>query len=189
MEERKQPIIIGVIGMDDHAPEEPLTDKALMEAEDVGRLVASRGGIIITGGRGGVMEAASKGANLAGGIVVGLLPSNSKTEANRYVNVPIATGIGGIRNILTVRAADAVIMISGSNGTLNELTVAYGLKPIIVIEGTGGWSDLVRSFALKGKHLDKRSRAEILFAQSAADAVDMAFAMATPFPPIDAEFA
>ena len=86
-------------------------DLALIAAEEVGRLIAEKGGILLTGGKDGIMEAASRGANLAGGIVVGLLPSNFKSEANPYVTVPLPTGLDFVRNYLTIRAADVVIMI------------------------------------------------------------------------------
>ena len=93
-------------------------------AEEVGRLIADRGGIVVTGGLSGVMEATSRGAKRAGGLVIGILPGFDKREANEFVDIAITTGMGWMRNTLTVRAADAVIMISGGIGTLNELTVA-----------------------------------------------------------------
>src|SRR5256886_8452941 len=107
-------------------------------AEEVGRLVAERNGIVVTGGLSGVMEAVSRGAKQAGGLVIGILPGFDKRDANDFVDVAITTGMGWMRNTLTVRAADAVIMISGGIGTLNELTVAYEIKPTVILEGSGG---------------------------------------------------
>jgi uncharacterized protein (TIGR00725 family) len=86
--------------------------------------------------------------------------------------------MGWMRNTLTVRAADAVIMISGGIGTLNELTVAYELKPTVILEGSGGWSSRIREIAYGGKHLDEAKIAELHFAQTPEEAVDMAFALA-----------
>jgi hypothetical protein len=83
-----------------------------------------------------------------------------------------------MRNTLTVRAADAVIMISGGIGTLNELTVAYELKPTVILEGTGGWSSRLREIAYEGKHLDEAHIAELHFAQTPQQAVELAFALA-----------
>jgi uncharacterized protein (TIGR00725 family) len=168
-------IIICVIGSADRRPAEPIPDQAFIAAEEVGRLVAERGGIMLTGGKTGIMEAASKGANLAGGMVVGLLPSNSKNEANPYVTVALPTGMDYLRNYLTVRAADAVIMICGSRGTLHEATIAYGKKPIIVMEGTGGWSDQMRRVLYDGKHFNETAEGEVHFAASPEEAVDLAF--------------
>jgi uncharacterized protein (TIGR00725 family) len=88
--------------------------------------------------------------------------------------VAITTGMGWMRNTLVVRAADAVIMISGGIGTLNEITVAYEDKPTVVLEGTGGWSDGIRDIAYKGKHLDEGGTNELRFAKTTAEAVDLA---------------
>ncbi len=103
-------------------------------AEDVGRLVARRDAVLITGGLGGVMEAASKGANEAGGTVIGILPGFSKKDANAYVTVPITTGLSHARNVIVVRSADAVIAVAGEYGTLSEIAIALKIgKPVIGI--------------------------------------------------------
>ncbi|HZQ09634.1 MAG TPA: TIGR00725 family protein [Anaerolineae bacterium] len=171
-------LLVGIIGMDDHGDEEPVSPFAIQAAEEVGRLIAQRGGILLSGGRRGIMEAASRGANLAGGIVVAFLPGSSKSEANPYVTVPLATGLGDIRNHLTIRASDVVIMISGSTGTLNEATITYWQKPLVVLEGTGGWSDRLREIAYKGRHLDERGSAEIVFVTTPEEAVNKAIELA-----------
>ena len=147
-------------------------------AEEAGRLIADRGGIVVTGGLSGVMEATSRGAKSAGGLVIGILPGFDKGDANKFVDIAITTGMGWMRNTLTVRAADAVIMISGGIGTLNELTVAYELKPTVILEGSGGWSSRIREVAYDGKHLEEAKIAELHFAQTPEQAVDMAFALA-----------
>jgi uncharacterized protein (TIGR00725 family) len=104
-------------------------------AEEVGRLIAEKGAMLITGGLGGVMEAASKGAKEAGGITVGILPGFSKGEANPFVMVPITTGLSHARNIIVVRSADAVIAIAGEYGTLSEIAIALKLgKPVVGIK-------------------------------------------------------
>jgi uncharacterized protein (TIGR00725 family) len=152
--------------------------RALEWAEEVGRLIATRGGVVISGGRGGVMEAVSKGAQQAGGLTVGIMPSLDGSEANPYVDLRITTGLGGIRNILTIRTSDAVIMIAGGRGTLNELTVAYGHKPVIILEGTGGWSDRIRAAAVEEEYLDDRRDGHLRYADSPEEAVSMAFDLA-----------
>ncbi|TME86024.1 MAG: TIGR00725 family protein [Chloroflexi bacterium] len=146
--------------------------------EEVGKLLAERGAVVVTGGLSGVMEAVSRGAKNAGGLVIGILPGLDKRDANAYVDVAITTGMGWMRNTLVVRAADAVIMISGGIGTLNELTVAYEDKPTVVLEGTGGWSDRIRDIAYEGKHLDEAGINEIRFAKTPAEAVDIALSLA-----------
>jgi uncharacterized protein (TIGR00725 family) len=173
-----RPVLITVIGKSAKDPQDPVPEKALRMAEDVGRLIAERDGIVVTGGLTGVMEAVSRGAKAGGGLVVGILPGFDKRDANDYVDIAITTGMGWMRNTLTVRAADAVIMISGGIGTLNELTVAYELKPTVILEGTGGWSSRMREIAYEGKHLDEAHIAELHFAQTPQQAVEMAFALA-----------
>lgn len=114
--------------------------KTYNTAEEVGRLVAAKGATLITGGLGGVMEAASKGAYEAGGITVGILPGLSSDEANRYVKVPVTTGLSHARNIIVVRSADAVIAVSGEYGTLSEIAIALKLgKPVI---GLDTWDNI-----------------------------------------------
>jgi uncharacterized protein (TIGR00725 family) len=104
-------------------------------AEEVGTLIAKKGGILITGGLGGVMEAASKGAKQAGGITVGVLPGFSSEDANSYVDIPITTGLSHARNIIIARSADALIAVSGGYGTLSEIAIALKLgKPVIGIK-------------------------------------------------------
>jgi len=104
-------------------------------AEEIGKLIAQKGAILVTGGLGGVMEAASKGAIEAGGTTVGILPGFSKEDANKYVSIPITTGLSHARNIVIVRSADAVIAVSGEYGTLSEIAVALKLgKPVIGIK-------------------------------------------------------
>src|SRR5437899_5899367 len=173
-----RPYLITVIGKSAKDPNDPPSPEALKAAEMVGANIAGAGAILITGGLTGVMEAASRSAKRANGLVIGMLPGFRKEDANKYVDVAITTGMGWMRNTLTVRAADAVIMISGGIGTLNELTVAYQDKPTVVLEGTGAWSDRIRDIAYKGKHLGEAGTNAIRFAKTPAAAVDMAFALA-----------
>lgn len=109
-------------------------------AEEVGRLIAQRGAILVTGGLGGVMEAASKGAKEAGGVTVGILPGFSKDEANPYVVIPVTTGMSHARNIIVVRSADAVIAIAGEYGTLSEIAIALKLGKTVV--GIKSWENI-----------------------------------------------
>lgn len=123
--------IIGVIGAGE------AREELLRIAEEVGRLLAKEGAIVITGGLSGVMEAASRGAFLEGGITVGILPTLKKEDANPYVKIPIPTGMGEIRNALIVRASDALIAIGGGYGTLSE--IAFALKTGKRVVGIKTW--------------------------------------------------
>lgn len=94
------------------------------DAEDVGRLLAEAGAIVVCGGLGGVMAAACRGAVAAGGTTLGLLPGLDPAAANPWVTVPVATGLGELRNGLVVRAAAGVVAIGGGHGTLSEVALA-----------------------------------------------------------------
>lgn len=109
-------------------------------AEETGKLIARQGAVLVTGGLGGVMEAASRGAKEAGGTTVGILPGFSGEEANKYVDIPVITGLSHARNIIVVRTADAVIAVSGEYGTLSEIAIALKLgKPVI---GINTWDNI-----------------------------------------------
>ncbi len=106
-------------------------------AEDLGRRLAEAGALVVTGGLGGVMAAACRGARSAGGTTVGLLPGESRAEANRWVSVAVPTGLGEGRNLLVARAADVLVAVGGEYGTLSEIALALKLgRPVV---GLGTW--------------------------------------------------
>lgn len=107
-------------------------------AEAVGHRLAAAGAIVITGGGPGVMAAASRGADAAGGVVVGILPGTDRRHANPWVAISLPTGIGDLRNGLVVRAADAVVAIGGAYGTLSEIGLA--LAAGIDVVGLETWA-------------------------------------------------
>jgi len=130
---------IAVIGLDG-----PLSLEVAKMAETVGVGIARAGCILICGGRGGIMEAAARGAKDAGGTTVGILPSFDKAEANPYIDIAITTGMGYTRNSLVVGSADAVIALAGSTGTLSEMAMALNFKkPVIAVKGSGGTADAI----------------------------------------------
>jgi uncharacterized protein (TIGR00725 family) len=104
-------------------------------AFEVGRRAAERGWVIVTGGMGGVMEAAGRGAKEAGGTVVGILPTYDASASNKYVDIIIPTGLGHARNALVVAAASGVVAVGGRYGTLSEIGLALKLgKPVVGID-------------------------------------------------------
>ncbi len=106
--------------------------KLVSLAEEVGRLIAKGGALLLCGGLGGIMEAVCRGAKECDGTTIGILPTESPDDANPFVDIPIATGMGEARNVIICRSADVVIAIGGFYGTLSE--IAYSLafdKPII----------------------------------------------------------
>ena len=106
-------------------------------AEAVGRTLGDANAVLVCGGLGGVMEAACRGAKASGGTTVGILPGSDRNDANGYVDIALATGLGEVRNGLIVRAVDALIAIGGEFGTLSEVALALKAgKPVV---GLGTW--------------------------------------------------
>ena len=169
---------IGVIGRS-WKPGEVLAESIIESAVHVGRGVAEAGAALVTGGTGGVMEAASRGAREAGGLTIGFLPYADKAKANPYVDLVFPTGLGTVRNILTARGCDSLIMIGGGVGTLNEVTIAYDAGvPVVVLEGSTGWADRIRPVLIDGRWLDERRIVAVTFAASPERAVADAVARA-----------
>lgn len=126
-------VYFGVVG----AGSAEAGEQALRAAEEVGRLVAQAGGVVVSGGLGGVMEAACRGAKAAGGTTIGLLPGDDRAEANPWVDVAIATGLGEARNVLVVRASDVIVALGGGFGTLSE--IGFALKTGTPVVGIATW--------------------------------------------------
>jgi uncharacterized protein (TIGR00725 family) len=172
-------ITIGVIGKNQQHEGDPVAETTMGAAYEVGRLVAERGGVIVSGGLGGVMAAASKGAKDGGGLTIGFLPSMDVSTANPHVDIAFPTGLGQARNFLTSRGCSVLIMIGGGSGTLNELTIAYSAgRPVVVLRGTGGWSDRIEAALFENRWVDERRTVEVTFADTAQEAVEKAFALA-----------
>ena len=122
---------VAVVGPGEASPDE------LHAAEEVGAGLAEAGAVVVTGGLGGVMEAASRGARSRRGRTLGILPGDDRDAANGWVEIAVPTGMGELRNGLVVRAADAVVAIGGGHGTLSEVALALKLgRPVV---GLGTW--------------------------------------------------
>jgi hypothetical protein len=123
---------IGVIGPGEASEGE------LAAAEEVGAGLASLGAVVVTGGLGGVMEAACRGARSRRGRTLGILPGQDREAANGWVEIAVATGLGELRNGLIVRACDALVAVGGGHGTLSEVALALKLgRPVV---GLGTWA-------------------------------------------------
>jgi uncharacterized protein (TIGR00725 family) len=163
--------VIGVIGSSADGSNEAL----LTAAEAVGLSIARHGAVLLTGGRSGVMEAASRGARIGGGFTVGMLPSADRRDANPHLDLAIPTGLGRARGLALVRSSDAIVMIGGGAGTLVELGLAYlEAKTIVVLRGSGGWSDRFAPMLIEGRYLDERRIVPIDFADTPERAVALA---------------
>ena len=130
-----------------------ISEREAEAAAELGRLLAESGHTVVCGGLGGVMEATCRGASSAGGRTIGILPSDDPADANPYVDVPIATGLGHARNALVVMNGDAVIAVDGGSGTLSELglagvydrpTAGLGTHDVDHAEAVGSAAEAVR---------------------------------------------
>lgn len=124
--------VIGVMGSG-----RPLLPEAAATARQIGSLIAAEGWVLLTGGRAsGVMDACSRGAKDAGGLVVGVLPDTDTLRASSAIDIAIRTGLGDARNVVNVLSSDVVIALPGGAGTLSEVALALlACKPVIVV----GW--------------------------------------------------
>lgn len=139
MEQAARRPIASVIGSGDAG------EDARQMARDLGRCLTDAGFRVLTGGLGGVMEAASEGARMSAryrdGDVIGLLPGYEANAANPFVDIAICTGLAHARNVLCAAAGDVVIAVGGSSGTLSEIALAWTLgKPVACAGQTEGWA-------------------------------------------------
>jgi uncharacterized protein (TIGR00725 family) len=141
-------------------------EETAARAEEVGRVLAAAGFTLVTGGEYGAMEAASRGAQGAGGMVVGLLPGTDRSRGNEYSDITVVTGIGHARNLAVVASADVVVAVGGEWGTLSEIGLAGVLgRPVVVL---AGWR-LAHDAGLPGK---------VSYAESPAEAARLAAELA-----------
>jgi uncharacterized protein (TIGR00725 family) len=106
-------------------------------AEEVGRLLAERGATLVCGGRDEVMAAAARGAKSAKGTTIGILPGETRSGANEWIDHVVVTGIGHARNLAVVASGDAVIAVGGAWGTLSEIAFARVLGDVAEPELVG----------------------------------------------------
>ena len=133
----------------------------------VGAEVAKSDSVLITGGLGGVMKAASHGAHDAGGLTLGIIPQDNASFANEYCDIVIPSGIGLSRDFLNALSADGVIIVGGGSGTLSETCAAYMYKkPIVSLKNSGG---VATKFA--DQYLDHRENVKIVGVETPQEAV------------------
>jgi hypothetical protein len=133
---------------------------------------------LVTGGLGGIMEAASRGARAAAswrdGDVIGVLPGYDRRAANPHVDIVLPTGMQIGRNVILAAMADVIIAIGGGAGTLSEVAIAWQLgKPIVALTAAGGWAE-----RLSGASVDARRGDIIHGASTAAEAIALALELA-----------
>ena len=137
---------------------------------ELGKLIIDNGFVLATGGLGGVMEYASKGAKTSEkytmNSIIGVLPDYNSDNANKYVDIALPTGFGLARNLMLISMANAVIAIGGGSGTLNEISASWQMNKLIIGLEVSGWSG-----KLCGKALDDRRNDIIYCAKDAQEAI------------------
>ena len=136
-------------------------------AYDAGKEIAQSGSVLITGGLGGVMKAASHGAKDSGGLTIGIIPQDDSSLANEFCDIVIPSGMGLSRDFLNALSADGVVVVGGGSGTLSEICAAYMYKKPIAIKNSGG---MATKYA--DQYLDHRENVKIVGFDSPKDAVD-----------------
>ena len=154
------------------------SDEELAAAEAVGRLLAERGCLLVCGGLGGAMAAACRGAKLAGGATLGVLPGYDDKAANPWVDHAVCTGLGQARNAVVAATGHALIAVGGGFGTLSEIALGLRLgRPVVLL---GGWAPALA--AAEARAATDRLRRAPAVATSPAEAVDLALAALTGAP-------
>jgi uncharacterized protein (TIGR00725 family) len=150
---------------------------ALKDAEEIGREIARQGLVLMTGATTGIPYWAAKGAKAEGGIVIGLSPASSKLQHVKTYRLPldyhdliIYTGFAySGRNLLLTRASDAVVVLCGRIGTINEFTIAFeDKKPIGVLEGSWATDDVIMEILREGH----RGMGKVIFSKKPVDLID-----------------
>jgi uncharacterized protein (TIGR00725 family) len=167
--------VIGSAGPEEYDFEKPAATMYKV-AEQLGALLADNGCIVITGGKGGIMETASRGAKNKGGMTVGEISGDGRGAGNQFVDIEMVTLDIGFRGpSLLIGMSDAIISLGGGAGTLQEIAVAYRLKkPVILLQGYGGWTDRLASM----EYLDERKLVKFVVAQDSKTAVAQAICAA-----------
>ena len=164
--------VVGYSGPIDLPPVSDIADICV----ELGRALAREGHVLYTGGRDGVMELVSKGAKEMGGIVVGILPGEfSSPYVNPYVSVPVVTGLDfQMRSFIMLHSVDAVVSVGGEIGTAIEILGAYAYsKRLILLRGTGGWTDRISEVLIDGKYLDNRRKIVVEQAWSIDEVIEI----------------
>ena len=148
------------------------TDDELAAAEAVGRLLATRGCVLVCGGLGGAMAAACRGAKAAAGTTLGILPGYDDRAANPWLDHVVCTGLGQARNAVVAATGQALIAVGGGFGTLSEIALGLRLgRPVVVL---GGWGEVLASES--GRSALAGLQGELLVATTPEEAVDLALA-------------
>lgn len=173
METKKLQIaVIGSAGINDYQGQGGADTEMLDVAEQLGAELARNDCVVVTGGKDGIMESASKGAQENGGTTVGVIKGPERFTSNPYVDIEVVSGMNadGMDEMQIILMSDGIICVGGGAGTMQELALAYrNKKPIVIMKDSGGWASKVQ----KLKYFDERKRVQIQTADKPVEAVSM----------------
>jgi len=155
----------------------PVDQPPVSELEELcvalGEAIAREGYVLVNGGRDGVMELVSSGASRANGQVVGILPHEDR--GNEHLSMAIRTGLDfQMRSFIMLKNVDVLIAVGGEIGTAIEILGAYAYSvPVILLRGTGGWTDRIAEILIDGKYLDSRRKVEVFQVYSVGEAMEI----------------
>lgn len=163
--------VIGSAGSEEYPVEGGATKKLINKARKIGFLLAEKDVFVVTGGKGGIMEAAAKGTKEGGGITIGVVKDGKRFVSNDFTDVEVVTGMStGGSEFIQALMCDALVVMGGGAGTLEEIAIAYrNNKPIVVLDNTEGWSEKIA-----GRYLDQRKQIKIAVAKTPKEAVEKA---------------
>jgi hypothetical protein len=165
--------VIGSAGMEEYPKGGGASVKTMALAREIGGLLAKRGAIVVTGGKSGIMEAAARGAKDSGGTTVGITSGAKRFTSNDFTDIEVLTGMSaaGYDELLLVLMSDALIVLGGGAGTLEEIAIAYrNRKPVVVLGSVEGWGKEL----LSKKYLDSRQTVKIQTSETPEEAVGKA---------------
>lgn len=176
MNKKLQIAVIGSAGAEEYLSGGGASTVVADIAEEVGELLAKSGATVVTGGKGGIMEAAARGAKKFQGQTVGVISGKVRQTSNRYTDIEVLSGMVavGFDELILVMMSDALIVVGGGAGTLQEMAIAYrNAKPIVAIGKSGGWAEKAAN-----SYLDERETTKIEEVATPKEAVNLAIKLA-----------
>jgi uncharacterized protein (TIGR00725 family) len=162
--------IIGSAGDEEYLNKEKQRTRIYKTAKKLGQIVASKGAILITGGKGGIMESANKGAKSKNGITVGFVRGKERFTSNDFTDIEVVSGMEGCgEETMLILSCDGIIAVGGGAGTLQELSIAYrNKKPVVILDCGYGWAS-----KLANSYLDERRKVKFYSVKTPEKAINL----------------
>lgn len=162
--------VIGSAGNEEYPDKNNQRIKIYKQAEELGKIIAQKEAILITGGKGGIMESAAKGAKSNGGTTVGFVKGKERLTSNDFTDIEVVSGMEGCgEETMLILSCDGIIAVGGGAGTLQELAIAYrNKKPVVILDTGYGWASKLANI-----YLDDRKRVKFFSAKTPKEALNL----------------